>query len=79
VLAEVANKGAVAPDVQQAVFDVVSMMSSDYDRAEVLLAFVSGQGVDAGSRQAFVSAAERIRSAHDQNRVLAALVRAERR
>jgi hypothetical protein len=52
-------------------------MTSDYDRAEVLLAFVST--VDAASRPAFVSAAERIKSSHDQNRVLAALVRAERR
>jgi hypothetical protein len=52
-------------------------MTSDYDRAEVLVAFAPG--VDAGSRQAFVSAAERIKSSHDQNRVLAALVRAERR
>ena len=51
------------------------MMSSDYDRAEVLLAFVGAQGVDSASRPAFVSAAERIKSSYDQNRVLAALVR----
>jgi hypothetical protein len=55
------------------------MMSSDYDRAEVLLAFVGGQRIDASSRAAFVSAAERLKSSYDQNRVLAALVRAERR
>ena len=60
-------------------FVVVSMMSSDYDRAEVLLAFVGAQAIDSANRQAFVSAAERIRSSHDQNRVLAALVRSERR
>ena len=54
-------------------------MSSDYDRAEVLLAFVGAQGIDSANRQAFVSAAERLKSSHDQNRVLAALVRSERR
>jgi hypothetical protein len=54
-------------------------MSSDYDRAEILLAFVSAQGIDSASRPAFVSAAERLKSSYDQNRVLAALVRAERR
>jgi hypothetical protein len=54
-------------------------MNSDYDRAEILLAFVSAAGIDSASRPAFVSAAERLKSSHDQNRVLAALVRAERR
>ena len=64
-------------EVQTSVFDAVAQMTSDYDRAEVLLAFAPG--VDAASRAAFVSAAERIKSSHDQNRVLAALVKAERR
>jgi hypothetical protein len=54
-------------------------MSSDYDRAETLLAFVGSQPLDASARAAFVAAAEKIRSSHDQNRVLAALVRSERR
>jgi hypothetical protein len=76
VLTDLAKK-AVGREVQGAVFDTVAQMTSDYDRAEVLLAFVPG--VDAASRPAFVSAAERIRSSHDQNRVLAALVKAERR
>lgn len=77
VLTDVANKGG--RDVQQSAFETVALMRSDYDRAEVLLAFVGAQGIDAASRQSFVSAAERIRSSHDQNRVLAALVKAERR
>jgi hypothetical protein len=77
VLTALAKKGPANQDVQDAVYGAVSDMTSDYDRAEVLLAFAPG--VDAGSRQAFVSAAERIKSSHDQNRVLAALVRAERR
>jgi len=77
VLTGLATKGSSPREVQDAVFDAVAQMTSDYDRAEVLLAFAPG--VDAGSRPAFVSAAERIRSSYDQNRVLAALVKAERR
>ena len=76
VLTGLAKKGSPR-DVQDAVFDAVAQMTSDYDRAEVLLAFAPG--VDAASRPAFVRAAERIKSSHDQNRVLAALVKAERR
>jgi hypothetical protein len=53
-------------------------MRSDYDRAEILLAFLNAHGVHSDTRQAFVNAAERITSSHDQNRVLAALVRAEK-
>ena len=77
VLTGLAKKGSSTREVQDAVFDAVDQMTSDYDRAEVLLAFAPG--VDAGSRPAFVSAAERIRSSYDQNRVLAALVKGERR
>jgi hypothetical protein len=77
VLTGLAKRGASPREVQDAVYDAVGQMTSDYDRAEVLLAFAPG--VDAGSRSAFVSAAERIKSSYDQNRVLAALVKAERR
>jgi hypothetical protein len=71
------RKAAAGAGMQDAVFDAVAHMTSDYDRAEVLLAFVPV--VDAATRPAFVSAAESIKSSHDQNRVLAALVKAERR
>jgi len=76
-LTALAKKGSAGPGMQDAVLDVVAHMTSDYDRAEVLLAFVPV--VDAATRPAFVSAAESIKSSHDQNRVLAALVKAERR
>ncbi len=79
VLTEIARKGNVTPDIQQVAFDLVASMSSDYDRAEILLAFLNAGAIDATARPAFVSAAERIHSAHDQNRVLAALVKSERR
>ena len=53
--------------------------ASDYDRAEVLLAYLHAQSLDKKSRAAFVAAAERIRSTYDQNRVLAALAKSESR
>jgi beta-lactamase regulating signal transducer with metallopeptidase domain len=72
-------KHPVSSDVLQSAFGAIGTMSSDYDRAEALLAFVRGQTLDTATRQAFVAAAERIGSTYDQNRVLAALARAERR
>jgi hypothetical protein len=77
VLTRLAKNGQAGREVQDSVYGAVADMTSDYDRAEVLLAFAPG--VDAASRPAFVSAAERIRSSHDQNRVLAALVKSEHR
>ena len=65
------------PPVRDEFFTAVRAITSDYDCAEVLLA--AAPGVDAASRPAFVSAAERIKSSHDQNRVLAALVKGEHR
>jgi hypothetical protein len=77
ILTHLAKKGVSSRDVQEAVFGAVGDMTSDYDRAEVLLAFAPA--IDPASRTAFVSAAEHISSSHDQNRVLAALVKAEHR
>jgi hypothetical protein len=79
VLTQVARNGKVPPEVQRVAFDLVGSMSSDYDRAEILLAFINAGAVDSATRPAFVSAAESIRSSHDQNRVLARLVKSERR
>ena len=62
-----------------AYFAAVKTMRSDYDRAETLLTLTGAQPIDASLRSAFVDAAESIKSSHEQNRVLAALVRAERR
>jgi hypothetical protein len=57
----------------------VTSMHSDYDRAESLLALANARSIDASLRPAFVTAAESLTSKYDQNRVLAALVRTERR
>jgi hypothetical protein len=77
VLTTLANGRRTTRDAQAAAFEVVGVMRSDYDRAETLLAFVSG--LDASTRPAFVAAAQQIKSSYDQNRVLAALVKAEGR
>jgi len=53
-------------------------LSSDYERAEILIAMLS-RGLEPSARDAFVGAAESLRSRYDQDRVLAALVRSERR
>jgi hypothetical protein len=74
-----ASKDAAAAEIQRAVFDSVGLMRSDYERAEVLLSFIRSSGIDSTSRSAFVAAAERMTSSHEQNRVLGALVRSERR
>jgi len=66
-------------DVLRGTFEAVADMRSDYDRAEVLLTFVNTPRSDTTLRQAFVNAAQAIRSSYDQNRVLAALARSESR
>jgi bla regulator protein blaR1 len=78
VLTAYLKRFGVEPPLRDDFFAAVRAIKSDYDAAEVLLAAV-GPGLDSGSRPAFVLAAERIKSSHDQNRVLAALVKAERR
>ena len=73
------KKTPLAPEVSRGVFDTVRRMSSDFERAQVLLTMVGVQSLDATARSAFIAAAESIGSTFEQNRVLAALVKAERR
>jgi len=79
VLTAFVEKLGVEPGVRDAFFAAVDVMRSDYDRAETLLLALQRTSVDAGSRSAYVASAERLRSQYDQNRVLAAITRAERR
>lgn len=79
VLAAVARKPPLPRDVVQGVLDTVSRFSSDFERAETLLAVLAVQPLEAELRSAFIAAAERMNSPHEQNRVLAALVKSERR
>ena len=78
VLAELARTHP-GRDILRGTFEAVGAMRSDYDRAEVLLIFVHAPGIDSTVRQAFVNAAQSIRSSYDQNRVLAALAKSESR
>jgi hypothetical protein len=78
VLTAYLTRFGLEPALRDEFFAAVRAIRSDYDTAEVLLTAV-GPGVDPNTRPAFVLAAERITSSHDQNRVLAALVKSERR
>jgi hypothetical protein len=62
-------------EILRGMFEAVAGMQSDYERAELLLAFVNGLRGDALVRQAFVDAAQHIHSSYEQNRVLAALAK----
>ena len=77
VLIEVAKLNPTR-DLVQATFEAAGGMQSDYERAEVLMALVRIAGGDTALREAFVSAAQRIRSSFEQERVLAALRSADR-
>jgi hypothetical protein len=66
-------------DVLQGLFETAAGMQSDYERAELLLAFVNAFRSDTAVRQSFVDATQRIRSTYEQNRVMAALARSESR
>ena len=79
VLTAYVKKFGIEPSVRDSFFSAVDSMRSDYDRAETLLVSLSHATVDPATRPAFVASAERLKSSYDQNRVLAALVRSERR
>ena len=79
VLMAYVKKFGIEPSVRDSFFSAVDSMRSDYDRAETLLVTLSHSTVDPATRPAFVASAERLKSSYDQNRVLAALVKSERR
>ena len=54
-------------------------VSSAYDRAAVLLEILKQQSLSSPAREVFLDVAQAITSQHEQNRVLAELVRSERR
>ena len=65
--------------VVSALVRAAATISGSYDRANVLLDVLKSQPLTAATRPLFLDAAQGISSTHDQNRVLAELVRAERR
>jgi len=78
VLTALADKGALPRDIVQSAIESASI-ASEYDRAEILLALVRSQSIDGTTKQSLITAAETLRSQYDQDRVLAAITRAERR
>jgi hypothetical protein len=79
VLAALAARARLADPAVAAFLRSARMVSSDYDRARILLAILKTQPVTGPNRTLFLEVADSISSAHEQNQVLAALVRAERR
>jgi len=75
----VARRQQLAPEVLKRLFEAVSSMGSDFEKAEVLLAVLKQHAIDAAERGPLIAAADTIRSDFEQGRVFAALVRAERR
>jgi hypothetical protein len=61
----------------QDIFSRVAALPTDRDRADALVAILKGRTLTPAQRKMYVEAAEGIRSDDDQNRALAALVRAE--
>jgi hypothetical protein len=61
------------------VLESVAAMTSDYERAEALVALLKRQAVDTALRDAFIDVADQMRSDYEQGRVLVALVKAGRR
>jgi hypothetical protein len=66
---------AVVSDVLKA----AQVMSSDYERAELLVQVARGQRVEGAVRDLYLATADGIRSQYDQDRSLAALTRRDRR
>ena len=78
VLAELVRSER-GPEVVHDVLAAIAMMTSDYDRAEMLLLVLKRQVIDSAARQAMLEVVEKIGSSYDQGRVLVAMVRADRR
>ena len=78
VLTAYLQKHDVDAVARDSFFAAVDAMRSDYDRAETLVA-CAGRALDSSTRASVVASAGRLKSKYDQDRVLAALVRSERR
>jgi hypothetical protein len=61
------------------VLETARKISSGADRASLLIAIAGSHSLTGANRTLFVDVAEGISSKHEQNQVLAALVRTERR
>jgi hypothetical protein len=61
------------------VLETAKKINSSYERAHLLLSILKTNTIASSTRTLFLDVAEGISSSHEQNQVLAALVRAERR
>lgn len=70
--------GDLSQDALAEVIDAAAAIRSDHDSAELLVAISKRYRLTGELREAYLRAADAIRSEHEQNRVAAALLRAER-
>ena len=78
VLDEVSAQPSLPPAVTSGFLDSAAKVRGDQDRSQVLMTFINRHQVRGADRERYLVAADGISSETYQNRVLAALVRAER-
>jgi beta-lactamase regulating signal transducer with metallopeptidase domain len=78
VLKEVLRRQDLSDDTVLRVVRATGTMGSDYEIAQVLLAVSGSRALSGAARDAYIDAASRLGD-HEQGRVLAALVKSERR
>ena len=76
VLLKVLERPAAGDRIVEGVLRTAARVSSSYNRAQVLLAVAARGRLPAGARKLYIDASRNL-GTHDENRVLAALVRAE--
>jgi hypothetical protein len=79
VLSAVAEIPNISTETLAALLRSASDMTSDYELASLLVHVAERHGLQGELREAYLRAADRIRSSHEPTRVLAALVKSERR
>jgi hypothetical protein len=77
VLKTVLNRASLSERIVEGVLRAAAKISGSYERATVLLEVASRARLAGTNRQLYISAADGMGS-HDENRVLAALVRSEK-
>jgi hypothetical protein len=78
VLRKVVERPSVSDRIVESVLRVTPKVSSGHDRANVLIDVAASGKLSAAARQLYIAASDGLGN-HDENRALAALVRAEGR
>jgi hypothetical protein len=73
VLSELMSRGPLSIDTKKAVLDTTSNIQSDYDRGQILLAYVQAYGVESAVRDPFFAAVKKMSSDFERRRVITAV------